>query len=141
MLSKADLTAETLAAVLEQSTDCVKLIDLEGRVLWMNANGLCVMEIDNFCDVENSMWSDLWPEASRSDIRGALVSAAVGNVARLDAYCPTAKGTIRRWSVTISRLENPHREHVGYLAVSRDISDISCPRCGTDKASGTPSPA
>lgn len=131
MLSKADLTAETLAAVLEQSVDCVKLIGLDGEVLWMNPNGLCLMEIDDFAQVENRQWSDMWPEESRAEIRTGLLSAAIGSVARLDAYCPTAKGTPKRWSVSISRLEDARRDHVGYLAVSREISNaVVCPRCG-----------
>lgn len=49
MLTKANLSAETLLLVLEQTTDCVKLLTLDGTVLWMNANGICAMEIDNFC--------------------------------------------------------------------------------------------
>ena len=59
MLTKADLTAETLASVLEQSADCVKLIGLEGEVIWMNPNGQCAMEIDDFSKIEEQQWSDM----------------------------------------------------------------------------------
>jgi PAS domain S-box-containing protein len=135
MLTKADLTAATLASVLEQSSDCVKLIGLEGEVIWMNPNGLCAMEIDDFAAVENRPWPDLWPEASRQHVRAALTSAAIGNVARFEDYCPTNKGTMRRWSVSVSRVEDSNREHVGYLATSRDITNIGlCPRCGGPSA-------
>lgn len=134
MLTKADLTAATLASVLEQSSDCVKLIGLDGEVIWMNPNGLCAMEIDDFAAVENRSWADLWPEASRAAVRAGLTSAALGNVARFEDYCPTPKGTMKRWSVSISRVEDGNREHVGYLATSRDISNIGiCPRCGGDE--------
>jgi PAS fold len=131
MLMKADLTAATLASVLEQSADCVKLIGLEGEVIWMNPNGQCAMEIDDFSQIENRQWAELWPEASRPAVRAGLTSAAIGNVARFEDYCPTPKGTMKRWSVSISRVENSNREHVGYLATSRDISNIGiCRHCG-----------
>jgi PAS domain-containing protein len=135
MLTKADLTAATLASVLEQSSDCVTLIGLEGEVIWMNPNGLCAMEIDDFAAVENRPWADLWPEASRPAVLSGLISAAIGNVARFEDYCPTAKGTMKRWSVSISRVENSNGEHVGYLATSRDITGMGlCPRCGGQSA-------
>lgn len=124
MLTKADLTAETLASVLTQSSDCVKLIGLEGEVIWMNPNGQCAMEIDDFSFVEDRQWSDLWPDESRGAVKAALTSAAMGNVARFDDYCPTPKGTLKRWSVSVSRLHDSKREHVGYLAISRDITGI-----------------
>jgi PAS domain S-box-containing protein len=131
MLMKADLTAATLASVLEQSSDCVKLIGLDGEVIWMNPNGQCAMEVDDFALVENRPWADLWPEASRAAVRAGLTSAALGNVARFEDYCPTPRGTMKRWSVSISRVEDSNREHVGYLATSRDITSIGiCPRCG-----------
>ena len=130
MLTKADLTAETLAYMLEQSADCIKLIGLEGEILWMNPNGLCLMETDDFGDFENRQWSEFWPEESRAAIRSGLISAAMGNVARFDSYCATAKNTMKRWSVSISRLIDANKEHVGYLAVSRDISNLkACPHC------------
>ena len=34
--------------VLESSPDCLKIIDIEGRIQFMNTNGLCAMEIENF---------------------------------------------------------------------------------------------
>ena len=30
--------------VLQSSTDCIKILDLDGRVLFMNAVGHCLME-------------------------------------------------------------------------------------------------
>ncbi len=35
-----------LRSVLDASTDCLKVMDAEGHLDFMNANGLCLMEID-----------------------------------------------------------------------------------------------
>lgn len=124
MPSGGKLWTEALATDFEQSEDCVKLIGLDGRVLWMNANGLCTMEIDELGAIENKQWTDLWPEEARGTIRSAIVKAATGQAVHLDAFCPTMKGSLRRWDVSISQVRDNWGNPVGYLAISRDITDI-----------------
>ena len=53
MPSNQKLWTDELVAKFDQSEDCVKLISLDGTVLWINANGQCAMEIDDFTTVEN----------------------------------------------------------------------------------------
>ena len=123
MLDNKEISAETLASVLDQSVDCVKIIGLDGAVVWMNKNGLCLMEIDDFCAVSGQQWAEFWPDESRKMINAGLVSAATGNVARFDAMCPTAKGTAKHWNVCISRIEDGNGDHAGYLSVARDLTN------------------
>lgn len=42
------ISVVSLAKAYGQSADCVKLINPDGQLLWMNPNGLCAKEIDNF---------------------------------------------------------------------------------------------
>lgn len=72
------LSSVALASVLDQSVDCVKLIGLNGDIRYMNGNGLCAMEIDDFCAVEGQSWADLWPDEARQAIIGAYPEAATG---------------------------------------------------------------
>ena len=123
MLTKASLTAETLASVLEQSVDCVKLISLAGEVVWMNPNGLCALEIDEFSSVEGVKWSSLWPEAVRPQIAAAYAEAASGKTVRFSAPCPTVKGTPRTWEVSVSGVTGSGGALAGYMAISRDVSE------------------
>lgn len=122
MLSKAELSPQSLSHVLEQSSDCVKLIAPDGRLLWMNPNGLCAMEIDNFQTIEGQEWANLWPEENRSIIRQALASAQSGKVARLEAFCPTAKGRPRWWEVSVAGVKDASGAHAGFISTSRDIT-------------------
>ena len=123
MLNAASLSAETLANVIDQSVDCVKLLDLSGDLLWMNSNGLCAMEIDDPAAVYGRRWDSLWPEDNRSMVGASLVTARTGETARFEAFCPTAKGTPRYWSVTVSGVTGPDGEFVGYLSISRDVTE------------------
>ncbi|MBB4614339.1 PAS domain-containing protein [Novosphingobium taihuense] len=124
MLSKAELSPESLSLVIEQSTDCVKLVDPQGNLLWINPNGLCAMEIDNFELLSGREWAALWPEDAQPVIRDALASASSAGVARLEAFCPTAKGTPRWWEVSVSAVRGPDGEPAGYISVSRDVSQL-----------------
>jgi PAS domain S-box-containing protein len=128
MLKTTALSAETLASVLAQSLDCVKLIDLDARVLWMNPNGLCAMEIDDFAAIRNQPWADLWPEDSHPVIAAACATALGGESARFDAFCLTAKGSPRWWNVTVSPVEDVEGRRVGLLAVSRDVTEAETGR-------------
>lgn len=122
MLTKASLSAQTLASVLEQSTDCVKLVDLQGGLVWMNGNGLCAMEIDEFEVVAGTPWAALWPEPLAAQIDAACERAATGETVRFTAAAPTAKGNPRSWDVSVSAVRDGHGDPAGFVAISRDVT-------------------
>lgn len=121
--SPASLSSVSLASVLDQSVDCVKLVGLRGDVHYMNPNGQCAMEIDDFDLVRGKQWVDFWPEESKAEILGAYVKAAAGEVVRFRAFCPTMKGAPRWWDVTVSAVLNEEQQHAGYMAISRDVTE------------------
>jgi len=54
MLRNAALSDDALASVFGESIDCVKLVDTDGSLQWMNASGICVMEIADFSLLKGS---------------------------------------------------------------------------------------
>lgn len=128
MLKIAVIPAQALADVLDQSVDCVKLIGPEGDVRWMNSNGQCAMEIDDFSAISGRAWDSLWPAGSQGMVRDALAAAATGQHVRFEAACPTARGTPRFWHVTVSKVTGPDGEDVGFLAISRDVTEAEIQR-------------
>lgn len=117
------LTNDTLATLLDQSLDCIKLIGRDGSVQYMNRNGLCAMELDDSAAVVGQSWEALWPMESRPVIRDALLRAESGEAVRFDAFCPTAKGTPRWWDVAVAQVRDERGEMLGYLSTSRDVSE------------------
>lgn len=122
MLKAVALSAETLASVLEQTVDCVKLIGLDGSIRWMNANGIASLECADFAGLKGTRWVDLWPQDGRKLVQAALDQALLGDTARFDGLCPTLNGTPRWWNITVSRVEDTDQEMAGFLAISRDIT-------------------
>ena len=112
-----------LAAILDQSADCIKVISAHGTVDYMNRNGQCAMEIDDFCAVAGQSWSALWPEESRSLIEQSMENARNGAQSRFEAFCPTAKGAPRWWDVSVAPLRRPDGKLDGFIATSRDVTE------------------
>ena len=110
-------------ALFENSGDCVKLIDLDGRLHAMNGPGMCLMEIDNFGSFAGQEWASLWPEELQPEVRRAADEAKAGEIGRFYGYCPTAKGTPKWWDVQVSPVAGPDGAPTMLLSVSRDMTD------------------
>jgi formate hydrogenlyase transcriptional activator len=109
--------------MIEGSGDCITVLDLEGRLLSINAGGMQVLEICDFGPFCNAPWPDLWPEESRSAVRAAVERARNGGTDRFIGLCPTAIGTPKWWDVAVSPMLDQHGKPDRILAVSRDITD------------------
>lgn len=116
---------EMLAAILDQSADCIKVIGPDGTLDYMNRNGRCAMGIDDFNAVVGKNWWDLWPPESRDKVRESIAIARDEGSARFEAFCPTAKGEPRWWDVSVSPLRDASGEMRGLISISRDVtSDV-----------------
>ncbi len=112
------------SALFESSPDCVKLLNLGGRIVAMNRNGQCAMEIDDFSAIADQPWSSLWPSESRHMVETAMASAVHGSTGRFSAFCPTARGLPRWWDVVVSPVWNEAGEVTSMMALSRNVSAI-----------------
>ncbi len=108
--------------LFDSSHDCVKAIDLDGRLLGMNANGICLLEIEDFSALQGTAWSSLWPAEHQAAIESAVAHAREGGVARLRADCPTAKGTMKSWEVLVTPANDERGRPTRLLAISRDVT-------------------
>jgi PAS domain S-box-containing protein len=110
--------------LFESSSDCIKILDVEGRLLLMNQNGLCAMEVGDFTSIYGVSWKSFWPAAGQDAVGQALEKARRGIPGHFTAFCPTAKGTPKWWDVIVSPIRNGHGQMEWLLAVSRDITAI-----------------
>ena len=114
---------DMLTTVLDQSEDCIKIINPAGRVDFMNRNGRCAMEIDDFCVIAGQAWETMWPDEAAVDIRDAVRDALDGRSSRFEAFCPTLKGSPKWWDVRVSPVRDENGAVLAILSVSRDITD------------------
>ncbi|MBD1909385.1 MULTISPECIES: PAS domain S-box protein [unclassified Leptolyngbya] len=109
--------------MLESSSDCIKVLDLDGRLLYINLGGQCLMEIDNFEAFHNADWLAFWQGNNRASVEEAIATAKAGEIGRFQGYCPTAKGTPKWWDVVITPMQDADGRVAQLLAVSRDVTE------------------
>jgi PAS domain S-box-containing protein len=108
--------------IIESSKDCIKVMDLDGNLLFMSSGGQQLLEIDDIQHYLNSCWIDFWQLEDRPTIREAVAAARVGEIGKFQAFCPSAKGAPRWWDVIITPICDADGQPEQLLAVSRDIT-------------------
>jgi PAS domain S-box-containing protein len=111
--------------LLACSRDCIKILDLEGRLLYMNEAGMQVLEI---CDVGpflNNSWIEFWDGKDREAAREAVRMAREGGTGRFVGYFETRINRQPRWwDVVISPVRDASGSPERLLALSRDVTAI-----------------
>lgn len=112
-----------LQSVIGANSDCVKVLDLDGRLLWMNEPGKTMFEIETFAEVANVAWASFWRQNGQEEEAAAAVrEAAAGRVARFAGFCPTRKGQPKWWDVVLTPIFGPDARPEKLLCVSRDVT-------------------
>ncbi|BAY27991.1 multi-sensor hybrid histidine kinase [Calothrix sp. NIES-2100] len=124
-LAEAELrqSEEFNQRMLSSSSDCIKVLDLDGRLLYMNPGGICLLEIDDLAPLLNTEWLCFWGEQAQQMAQDAIAVAKAGELGRFQGYCPTAKGTPKWWDVVVTPIRNPAGQIIQLLCISRDITD------------------
>jgi two-component system, cell cycle sensor histidine kinase and response regulator CckA len=111
-------------SILESSADCITVLDLDCKLISMNAPGLFLMEIDNFSDFENRDWVELWEKEEQAAARSAVEKAKFGETGRFRGYAKTAKGNLKYWDVIVTPILHAGRQQPErILCVSRDATE------------------
>lgn len=121
--AEARIKDELNRQIIASSPDCTKVLDLEGRVVQMTAQGCRLVEVDDFEQVRMGAWSDWWPEDGVQLALESIASARRGESARFVAYGPTFKGTPKWWDTMVTPICDAQGQPVLLLAVSRDITE------------------
>jgi PAS domain S-box-containing protein len=109
--------------LLESSPDCIKVLDLDGRLLSMNAGGMAVLEICDLAPYIGSFWMDFWQGADREAAMAAVQAARSGGIGRFVGHFPTVQTHTPMWfDVLVSPITDPSGKPEKLLASSRDVT-------------------
>ncbi|WP_246692566.1 PAS domain-containing protein [Methylobacterium sp. WL64] len=120
--AKQQADAEFMRSVLSSSADCIKVLDLDGGLTFMNEGGLRVMELSDFNLVQGCPWPDFWQGQGHTDAHAALDAARAGGVGHFQGPANTYIGTPRWWDVQVTPILGPNGQPQKLLSVSRDIT-------------------
>ncbi len=111
---------DVLRGVLAGCGDCIKILDLDGRLQFMSEGGRRVMEVDDFNPLKGCPWPDFWAGDGHAEAKRAVAIAKAGGVGRFSGTANTAKGNERYWDVQVSPILGADGKPSHLLSISRD---------------------
>lgn len=114
---------DVLRGVLAGCGDCIKILDLEGRLQFMSDGGKRVMEVDDFDAIKGCPWPDFWAGEGSARASAAIAAAREGQTAHFRSAANTVKGSARYWDVQVSPIVGPDGKISHLLSISRDITE------------------
>ncbi len=123
---RADIAAlveasAVLTSVLAASGDCIKILDLDGRIQFINEEGYKLLEATDPMTLRAKLWIDLWPNEPTAT--AALAAARAGRDAHFSGSAPTFRGSLRQWDVRVKPVLSTAGVVMQILVVSRDITE------------------
>ena len=114
---------DVLRSVLAGCGDCIKILDLDGRLQFMSEGGKRVMEVDDFGPLKGCPWPDFWAGDGNVEARRAVATARAGGIGRFKGPANTARGNPRYWDVQVSGIMGADGKPSHLLSISRDITE------------------
>ncbi|MGC2195113.1 MAG: sigma 54-interacting transcriptional regulator [Terriglobales bacterium] len=115
---------ELKSRLIACSRDCIKILDLEGRLLFMNEGGMQVLEICDIGPFLNGPWVEFWEGADHEAAKAALQTAKDGGIGRFIGYFETRTSRQPRWwDVVVSPVYDASGRPERLLALSRDVTE------------------
>ncbi|HEY8566906.1 MAG TPA: ATP-binding protein [Beijerinckiaceae bacterium] len=111
-------------SIVDSSPDCVKVLDFEGRVVFVNATGVCLLELEDALEIGGHLFETLWPEEDRAAVAERIARVAAGGAERFTTCVPTAKGRPKWWDISLNPILSADGRPERILVVSRDISTL-----------------
>jgi PAS domain S-box-containing protein len=109
--------------ILENNQDCIKVIDLDGRLLYMNDSGKKMLGIADFTQYDRSLWTNFWGGSEQNLAQSALDSAIAGTIGSFEGQCPTVTGIPKWWEVNVIPLHDNDGNVDQILLISHDLTD------------------
>lgn len=116
-------SAEFNRCVLENSFDCIKILDTEGRLLYMSPGGWRLLEWVEQELPEGTSWLDMWHGTHREQAVEAVAIARAGGTGTCETFCHTASGAPKWWDTIITPIRDANGNVVRLLSISRDITE------------------
>ena len=117
--SARELDAGVIWTAVEASTDCLRILDLSGRLLFVNCAGHQPGTEDQPI---GQAWVSCWPKAGRADVERGLSAARRGEIYRFEGRMPGPDGVEKWWDVVIAPAYDGGGAVTALIATSRDIT-------------------
>ncbi len=119
---QAQADAAFLESILAANGDCIKVLDLDGNLIFMSKGGQAVMEVSDFNAIRGCPWPSFWDGEGRAWAMAAIELAKAGKKGHFRAQANTMAGKLRSWDVQVTPIYDAQGKVSRLLSVSRDIT-------------------
>jgi PAS domain S-box-containing protein len=109
--------------IAESTGDCVKILGLDGRLSYINPEGLRQLEIEDASAVHNRPLCAHLTGDDRHEVDEAIAQARRGGSGRFQNAFRTASGRVKWFDVVVTPITDQDGAMVQLLAVSRDVTE------------------
>ncbi|MEE2566286.1 sensor histidine kinase [Hyphobacterium marinum] len=117
--------SRTYDSLFEHSLDCVKLVAGDGRLLRINQCGCDSLEV---CAPENAIgqsYFEFWSGVDAETARAAARQADEAGSGRFTGRYHSPSGRLSVWDEMLTSIRSDDGSRLGYLIISRDITEIT----------------
>ena len=109
--------------IVEGTGDCVKILDLDGALLYINPEGLRGLELTDASDLMNRPLAGFFYGDTRRAAEDAVDLARRGGRGRFQYLMRTVSGVPKWWDAVVTPITDMDGTVVQLLVVSRDVTD------------------
>ena len=108
--------------IITSSRDCIKTLDLDGKLLWLSEKGRTTLCIPDLLEVIGKSWIEFWDAEDRANAAHAVQAARDGGSAQFVGQF-AVEGKSRWWDVIVTPILNAEGKPETLLAVSREVTE------------------
>jgi PAS domain S-box-containing protein len=109
--------------IAESIGDCVKILDLDGRFLYLNSAGQRTLGITDMGTLLNQPLAGFFDGEVRTAAEEAVAQARSGGSGRFQYLLRTASGEAKWWDAVVTPITDRSGAVVQLLGISRDITE------------------
>ncbi len=108
--------------VLGATPSCIQVIDLTGRIIFINEASRVTMNLAGPDERASAPWTDIWPESERRRMRELMEAAFRGERTQLTTFTCNAQGEREWWDTIIAPILDAEGKPIRLLAASRNMT-------------------
>jgi PAS domain S-box-containing protein len=116
--------SSALEDALENSHDCIALVDMQGMVVYMNLPGSCLMGLDGRPPQQRVSWPELWSPDNLDLAEYSIDAAKSGHQCRFTACRLTSNGLPKWWDIAVNPIFDAHGIPAQMFCICRDVTEL-----------------